>query len=283
MIIPLQCAEAGKVQQALAPGAIVSSGQLLAKLHLADPGTVPTVRVFSGTYPLRDATTQESTESTRGVTNSMSLEETVTSHLNGYGISPNTKIATSAARMAMHTTDESLLVKALLGLDHGVEVKQSISITSRLLECFLRNETHFADQMVNNGNQFVSKLAADSTDTVDHLLAHHALPQTRATVATVLRSLGDRIRELDAPVEFPKDFVALRVERYSRRGTVLIIFNSDQNSVKIRSEFRKIGRNSAEIRKIQNCAFLKIFEYILRNSEKISSKSPPNSTKIVEK
>ena len=43
--------------------------------------------------------------------------------------------------------------------------------------------------------------------------------------------------------------VLSRVERYSRRGTVLIVLYSDQNSFKIRSEFRKIGRNSAEIRK----------------------------------
>ena len=72
-----------------------------------------------------------------------------------------------------------------------------------------------------------------------------------------------------------------RVERYSRRGTVLIIFNSEQNSVKILSEFKKIlsefSRNS------EICGISNSFEYILRNSEKISSKSVQNSVKNAEK
>merc|ERR1719420_837374 len=52
MIMSLRSGEAGKIHHSLAAGSIVSPGQLLATLKLADPGSVQTVQSFSGEYPL---------------------------------------------------------------------------------------------------------------------------------------------------------------------------------------------------------------------------------------
>merc|ERR1719454_932826 len=60
MIMSLRADEAGKIQQALSPGAIVSPGQLLANLDLADPSSVQTVKTFSGAYPMALAGAAES-------------------------------------------------------------------------------------------------------------------------------------------------------------------------------------------------------------------------------
>merc|ERR1719311_1058548 len=61
MIMSLRADEAGKIQQSLSPGAVVSPGQLLATLDLADPSSVQTVKTFSGEYPLQIAAGSENT------------------------------------------------------------------------------------------------------------------------------------------------------------------------------------------------------------------------------
>merc|ERR1719247_3194526 len=81
MIMSLRADEAGKVQQALSPGAIVAPGQLLATLDLADPSSVQTVKTFSGSYPMQVAAASDSTAAT--------IEETLTAQLNGYAVSAN--------------------------------------------------------------------------------------------------------------------------------------------------------------------------------------------------
>merc|ERR1719389_386728 len=61
MIMSVRADEAGKIQQALSPGAIVAPGQLLANLDLADPSSVQTVKTFSGEYPMQVAVSSDST------------------------------------------------------------------------------------------------------------------------------------------------------------------------------------------------------------------------------
>merc|ERR550537_2049137 len=115
MIMSLRADEAGKIQQALSPGAIVAPGQLLGTLDLADPSSVQTVKTFSGEYPLQVAATSDSSPAT--------IEETLTAQLSGYAISPN-----------MASTEGPSLVQALFSIDPDV----AVGITSRLLGCFLR-------------------------------------------------------------------------------------------------------------------------------------------------
>merc|ERR1719201_2784269 len=97
MIMSLRAEDAGKIQQALSPGAIVAPGQLLATLDLADPSSVQTVKTFSGEYPLQVAAAAES---------AADLEETLMSQLSGFAISPN-----------MASTDGASLVQALFSID----------------------------------------------------------------------------------------------------------------------------------------------------------------------
>ena len=89
------------------------------------------------------------------------------------------------------------------------------------------------------------------------------ISRTRSRIARFVGMFGRSASVPPSPssrCSGPRPGARSRVERYSRRGTVLIIFNSDQNPVKILSKFRKIGRNSAEIRKlVQFSKLSKIF------------------------
>merc|ERR1719506_1743288 len=80
MIMSLRAEDAGKIQQSLSPGAIVAPGQLLATLDLSDPGSVQTVKTFSGEYPLQLAAAGDS---------SATIEDTLMAQMNGYAISPS--------------------------------------------------------------------------------------------------------------------------------------------------------------------------------------------------
>merc|ERR1719387_1923517 len=185
MIMSLRADEAGKIQQALSPGAIVAPGQLLANLDLADPSSVQTVKTFSGAYPLKMAATAE--------TDTETIEETLMAQLSGYAISPN-----------MASTDGSSLVQAMSSADPDA----GIASTSRLLACFLRNEAHFVSLIGGEETQIIPRFTGEKADLFSQLVAHHALPESLATVASLLRSVRGRMRELDGSLELPEDMVA---------------------------------------------------------------------------
>merc|ERR1719387_360998 len=181
MIMSLRADEAGTIQQALSPGAIVAPGQLLASLDLADPSSVQTVKTFSGAYPLQIAAGGEST-----------IEQTLMTQLSGYAISPN-----------MSSTDGASLVQTLFSMDADA----AIDSTSRLLACFLRNEAHFAGLVGGEETQIIPRFAGEKTDLFTQIVAHHALPESLATVATLLRTLRSRIRERDGSIDIPEELV----------------------------------------------------------------------------
>jgi hypothetical protein len=185
MIMSLRAEDAGKVTQSLSPGAIVAPGQLLATLDLKDPSSVQTVKTFSGEYPLQ---VPEGSGSTTA-----EIEETLMAQLSGYAISPN-----------MASTSGTSLVQALFSVDADA----AIDSTSRLLACFLQNEAHFAGLVGGDETQIIPKFAGESTDLFAQMVAHHALPESLATVAALLRTLRSRIREGDKSINLPDELVA---------------------------------------------------------------------------
>jgi len=189
MIMSVRADEAGKITQSLAPGAIVAPGQLLANLELADPSSVQTVKTFSGEYPLKLDAVGDNTVET--------IEETLTAQLSGYAISPNVASADGGNQS---------LVQSLFSIDPDA----GIGVMSRLLACFLQNESHFAGLIGGDETQLIAKFVGETTDLFSKVVAHNSLPDSVATVAAMLRTLRSRMRELDgsARMDLPDDLVA---------------------------------------------------------------------------
>merc|ERR1719487_971573 len=98
MIMSLRSGEAGKIKHSLSAGSIVSPGQLLATLKLADPGSVQTVQSFSGEYPLIVQGIQRArSDSVMGAAQNR-LEKTLAAHMNGYAISAS-EVSTSGTAL----------------------------------------------------------------------------------------------------------------------------------------------------------------------------------------
>ncbi|CAN0442698.1 unnamed protein product, partial [Discosporangium mesarthrocarpum] len=59
MIMPLKATETGKVTHEMSPGSIISAGDLLASLTLADPSRVKKIEPFSGKLDIKDEVDDE--------------------------------------------------------------------------------------------------------------------------------------------------------------------------------------------------------------------------------
>merc|ERR1719409_1752330 len=125
------------------------------------------------------------------------IEETLTAQLSGYAISPNVASADGGNQS---------LVQSLFSIDADA----GIGVMSRLLACFLQNESHFAGLIGGDETQLIAKFVGETTDLFSKVVAHNSLPDSVATVAAMLRTLRSRMRELDgsAQMDLPDDLVA---------------------------------------------------------------------------
>ena len=101
--------------------------------------------------------------------------------------------AISIAQVASADGGNQSLVQSLFSIDPDA----GIGVMSRLLACFLQNESHFAGLIGGDETQLIAKFVGETTDLFSKVVAHNSLPDSVATVAAMLRTLRSRMRELD--------------------------------------------------------------------------------------
>ena len=113
----------------------------------------------------------------------------------GYGPTPHqgSTSAISIAQVASADGGNQSLVQSLFSIDPDA----GIGVMSRLLACFLQNESHFAGLIGGDETQLIAKFVGETTDLFSKVVAHNSLPDSVATVAAMLRTLRSRMRELD--------------------------------------------------------------------------------------
>jgi acetyl-CoA carboxylase/biotin carboxylase 1 len=185
MIMSLRSSEAGKIQQSLSPGSIVSPGQLLATLKLRDPGSVQTVQSFSGEYPLLQKLGRGRSDSSVAGAAQSKLEKALAAHFGGYAISAS-EVSTSG----------TALVQALFTAEPQFDLQATVLSATRLLGAFLSHEAYFAGLVGGDETQIIAKFEGSSKELFSLLCAHHALSQTVETAAALLRTLKNHVPEL---------------------------------------------------------------------------------------
>jgi len=190
MIMSLKASAAGKIHHALAPGAIVSAGQLLANLDLADPSSVQTVKPFAGVYVLSGVDGDDDEPgSPKLVAQSSILDmpmddvsEIIMAHLDGYLLSPGLKGGGSATKLVsrlLPTGDE---------IDEVVKAK-ALECCDKMVGKFLDNERFHAGLVGGNETEVIRRFAGEAEDLLKLIVAHDSLDKTVEVMATLLRCL----------------------------------------------------------------------------------------------
>jgi len=178
MIMSLKSTAAGKITKIMAPGAIVSAGQLLATLELADLSKVQTVKTFSGEY-LLSGEEGESPPDKRAALSTAGPEElfnVIESCLRGYSL-PSEYAQMGGAVIVQEMFDKAPLTKAQ-------------ELGSKLLSIFCDNERFFATLVGGDETQITARFQGDVEQLLALLQAHDKLATTTEIVAAVLHSLG---------------------------------------------------------------------------------------------
>jgi acetyl-CoA carboxylase/biotin carboxylase 1 len=206
MIMSLKSTATGKIFQSLSPGAIVSAGQLLATLELADPSKVQTVKTFSDEFKLSSEESQPKTLTRRETMRTELIEEgaealgkILEASLRGYSLPPKYAELGEAAIVG------DMFEKA--------DLKLGQEISTTLLSIFLENERFFATLVGGDETQVKERFQGESNQLLALLLAHDKLQKTTQIVASVLRAVA-ATAEMDAalgplPAEMTKSLQEL--------------------------------------------------------------------------
>jgi len=200
MIMSLKSTASGKIHQALSPGAIVSAGQLLATLDLADPSKVQTVRAFSGDFLLsgEEGPSTPASAAQLATEGPAALSKAIEAYLRGYAFPARYEGA-----------GESVIVGALLG---GAEPGAALRRAAALLAAFLAHERFFAGLVGGDETQIKARFQGDPEQLLALLLAHDRLGATSEVVASVLHALAALGEAESAPGSWPLDLVRLLEE-----------------------------------------------------------------------
>jgi len=185
MIMSLRATAAGKIHQSLAPGAIVSAGQLLATLDLTDPSSVVTIKPFSGEFTVSASKEGGATPKDKALSSILDMplddvSSALASCLNGFAISPLCGAAATAVVQRLFPPEG----------DSTESQKQSNrEACGALLGAFLKNETFFAGLVGGDETQIKAKFTGEPKELLDQLIAHDALASTLEIVIAILRAL----------------------------------------------------------------------------------------------
>mmetsp|Transcript_36664 Transcript_36664/g.53859 ORF Transcript_36664/g.53859 Transcript_36664/m.53859 type:complete len:2101 (+) Transcript_36664:49-6351(+) len=158
MIMPIKATESGKIAHNLSPGSVISAGDLLASLALADPSKVKKIGVFEGSLDFA------------AVSLDIDTAESVSNLLAGYSQDP-----------------ESV---ALAALADTTDLESANALLTDTINEFLRVETIFDGALLDEVVRDLAKANKDSLETVIDLnLAHQQLAMRAKFISTLLRQV----------------------------------------------------------------------------------------------
>eukprot|EP00522_Entomoneis_paludosa_P016513 CAMPEP_0172450434 /NCGR_PEP_ID=MMETSP1065-20121228/8763_1 /TAXON_ID=265537 /ORGANISM="Amphiprora paludosa, Strain CCMP125" /LENGTH=2096 /DNA_ID=CAMNT_0013202215 /DNA_START=2922 /DNA_END=9212 /DNA_ORIENTATION=- len=189
MIMPLKATESGKITHSLSPGSVISAGDLLGSIELADPSKVKKIGTFEGTLEIGDSDHEASPMD--DVKNVLA------------GFSGDAEAVAAAA------------------LDNADDKDAAVALVSDALAEFIRVESVFAGKLQDDVVREMTKANIDDLDAViAENQAHQQLRLRNRLVLAMLRQVetfGDRYGSGDLPedlLELLKSLAGMKEKVY---------------------------------------------------------------------
>ena len=158
MIIPIKASESGIINHNLSPGSVISAGDLLASLELADPSKVKKIETFDGKFDISDSTFE------------VDDIDAIKNILNGF------------------TGDVEAVVQG--AFDKIDNPEAAAAIVTEAFEEFLRVERLFAGKLKDDVVRELTKANEANLDTViKENQAHQQLRRRTALILSLLRQV----------------------------------------------------------------------------------------------
>jgi acetyl-CoA carboxylase/biotin carboxylase 1 len=203
MIMSIRATASGKIHHCLSPGSVVSAGQLLASLDLADTCEVKTVRRFTGEFLLPRSSTNLAAMSTED--HSMVLSPKGKVDVSGFDTNHHVKLICACLRgyCPSPTVGKAGLLASVNSLfpsvsccefsdaagDSVAEQQEAATLQDayeEVLGTFMQHERFFASLVGGNETQIVNQFKGDAEELLSMLLAHHGLKDSAKIVQTIL-------------------------------------------------------------------------------------------------
>mmetsp|Transcript_38039 Transcript_38039/g.93045 ORF Transcript_38039/g.93045 Transcript_38039/m.93045 type:complete len:2078 (+) Transcript_38039:68-6301(+) len=189
MIMSLRTTESGVIHQTVAPGAIVSPGQLLANLDLKDLSQVELVRAFDGEFQLSGQGTGDvgNFNSNAGASTVADLglddiKSTLCNLVRGFELGSNV--------CATFSTTATKMVQLLFPSgDYELDFARYHGVCAEVAETFLGSEAFFAGLLGGDETQIIAKFPGTPQELLAALFAHDALKDSLPVIASILRGL----------------------------------------------------------------------------------------------